>query len=374
MAKHKLHQVPLVSAHGPTQPPFPGGWVLAVFDAVDKFNPAFATDHQLSISDRSQDRIKAGEPVKQATYERIENQLIKVIASLFPTISAINQFAAKYVNEYFRLWHTAIESGPKRVVVLGFKASQSSVIARALVRDLVLRICYLESCERRLVGKNFSEWELSLLEHGSPAQVYGILISREKSARGNSNENLAEEMKITDKSLYRLKGGETPPKFSLLVELTPAHESHRLLAGIGFIDHLLREVQLSEGALPGEALQSAKSFLPKHRVSLESFAEKVLRKQKDATMSDETLNFEDYIACDDNLLLHPGFNAIVESMPGSLWRAHLHSLQFARVFDLAQAYFQFADQKNDRRLENFLLVAEHESGDQPHHWMNKLRE
>ena len=74
----------------------------------------------------------------------------------------------------------------------------------------------------------------------------------------------------------------------------------------------------------------------------------------------------------DRLLLHPGFELVWPKLPNALWRAHLYTLQYARMPDLAQAYVQFSTQENDRGLEGFLEVSERVSDGSPHHWMESL--
>ena len=234
MARHKLQQVPLVSADGTTQPPFPGGWVLAIFEAVHVFAPECAAKHRLPGSRRTQDRIKAGESVKRSSYDEIDFRLVALVTALFPTVSVINGFAVKYVNEYFRVWKAAAEIAPHWVSALGFQSGQTGVLARALLRDFVLRLFYLESCERALRGEAFSSDELELLRHDAPAQVYAALI-RERARRDKvSMEKLAEKLGFYDEKLRRLKAGKIASDWGLLRKLSGANANQRLLAGIGF--------------------------------------------------------------------------------------------------------------------------------------------
>lgn len=71
MARHRLQQVRLVSDESPARPPFPGGWAVAIFDALEAFAPGFAEEHKLPVSPRTRVRIKGGQPMKPITYEEI---------------------------------------------------------------------------------------------------------------------------------------------------------------------------------------------------------------------------------------------------------------------------------------------------------------
>jgi hypothetical protein len=376
MAKTKLHQVPLVSATGPTQPPFPGGWVLGVFDVIHGFAPAFAKVHRLPGTSRTGtgSRIKQGASINEASYQDLESILVRIITVLFPRTASVNQFAEKYVTEYFRLWSTSAKFAPIWVKALGFESAPSGVIARALIRDLILRLCYLESCERKLKSESFSEWELSLLKPDSLAHVYQALINARTKPRGVTLEALARKLGTNEKSLRRFKKGEYAPPLVHLFDLKQTGETHRLLVGIGFIDGLLRKLNLRDGALQTEILHVAESFLPRHRQSLDSFTGRILHQNTDETIRSEAHDFEHYIAYGDNLLLHPGFESVWAEPPYALWRAHLHSLRFACVLDLAQAYYQFSEPENDRPLESFFHQAERESAGCPHYWITKLGE
>lgn len=376
MAKAKLHQIKLTAGSSTAQPPFPGGWVLAIFDTLNAYAPAFADKHRLPTKKRTQERIKAksAKPVKQAHYDKIEAKLVEVITVLFPKVSAVNGFAQKYANEYFRLWKTAAEIGLKWATCFGFKPGKPSVISRALVRDLVLRLCYLESCERKLNQHPFPESELDHLGHDSPAQIYQGLISAAAKERKVSLEKLAEELVIGDDAiLRRLKRGEKIPTYKLLRDLKASDTGHRLLAGLGFIDHLLKQLGLHKSILRHEFLAAASVFFRNYPPSLETFKGVITSKSEWGEIQNEECDFEGFIAFGDHLLLHPGSHELWTEMPDALWRCHLHTLQFASNADLAQAYFQFATKSDDEPLEDFLRTSEQESGNSGHHWMEKLR-
>jgi hypothetical protein len=375
MAKAKLHQIKLTADSSTAQPPFPGGWVLAIFDALNNFAPTLAHEHRLPISKRTQERIKAKSalPVKQVSYDEIEIKLVEVITVLFPKVSSVNGFAQKYVDEYFRLWKIAAEIGPKWVASFGFKPGKPSVISRALVRDLVLRLCYLESCERKLNQQSFSKNELNYLGHDLPTQIYRLLISAATRQRKMSVEKLADFLKVTEKSLHRIKGGESLPSYKLLQDLKRSHTGDRMLAGLGFVDHLLKHLGLHKSILRHEFLAAASVFFRYHPPILEAFIGSITRKTEGGEIQNEECKFEGFIRYGDQLLVHPGFHELWTEMPDAIWRCHLHTLRFARNADLAQAYFQFAAKSDDEPLEDFLRAAEQESGDIQHYWMTKLR-
>jgi hypothetical protein len=375
MAKAKLHQIKLTTGDNATQPPFPGGWVLAVFDALNSYTPAFAAKHQLPISQRTQERIKAraANPVTQGNYDDIEAKLVELVTALFPKTSAVNGFAKKYVNEYFRLWKSAAEFAPIWVKSLGFKPGESVVLGRALIRDLVLRLCYLESCERKLNQQDFRESELAFLRHDTAAQVYQALISAAALHWKMSVENLAGRLQVTDKSLHRIKGGKSLPGYNLLNRLKQPYAGHRLLVGIGFVDQLLKTLGLHKSVLRHEFLAAASVFFRFHPPTLDTFKGSIFHQTDWGEIQNETRDFEGYITFGDHLLLHPGFDKLWAEMPDALWRCHLHTLQFARNVDLAQAYYQFATAGSDAPLEDVLRAAEQESDDCPYCWMDKLR-
>ena len=375
MAKHKLHQVPLVSDEGPAQPPLPGGWAVTIFDALRTFAPALAHTHRLPIGDRTGDRIKQGtEPVKQATYDGIEAKLTEVLEFLFPKTAQTTRSMGQFVQEYFHLWTFSTEAAPTWAKIHGFQPNLSGILARALVRDLVLRLCYLESCERKLTGTNFSDWELSLLNHETLAHVYRALISEQKLSREVSQKGLAKLLRIEDKALYRFRKGHQNPQFKQLVALKPANETARLMAGIGFCDALLRAFDLGESDLPQELLFWIGSFLPKHRAALDSFVGAIPDELCNGAAHLKSCDFTTFVAYGSQLLALPGIEQALMGMPDPLLRCHLYALRFAQFLELARAYFQFAEEGNERGLDNFLRAAESESDGCPYGWMNKLKE
>src|SRR6266404_2948444 len=318
MAKHKLQQILLVSADGTTQPPFPGGWVLAVFEAVHAFAPACAAKHQLPGSRRTHDRLKAGEPVKQATYNEIESRLVVLATALFPTVAVINNFAGKYVGEYFRLWRQAAEYAPHLVTAYGFQPGQPGVLARMLLRDLVLRLCYLESCERALNGEPFTEQELDVLRHDIPERVYAGLIAERARRENLSMQKLAANMGLYVEKLRRLKRGVVEPNFQLLLKLSPAGANQRLLAGIGFLDVFLRKLGLNEGVMWPDILRVSEILLPAHRRALDI---RCAARRDDSIPGSQNAGtdlFAQFAAYSDNLLLHPGFETVWPKMPDAL--------------------------------------------------------
>ena len=373
MAKAKLQQIKLASSDDATQPPFPGGWVLAIFDTLRSFASAFAAEHRLPVSPRTEERIKDAEKVKQLSYDEIESKLVEVIKALFPKVSAVNEFAKKYVGEYFRLWKQAAEFAPEWAKCFGFKAGKSPLLARALVRDLLLRLCFLESCERRLNGMKFDEAEMAFLRHDCPAQVYQALIAECARLEKLSHEKLAGRLKVNESSIYRIKRGESFPSFYLLRALEPKQACHRILAGIGFFDRLHKSLSLHKSPLRNEFLAIASCFFRNHPAALEAFKGSIITRTDSGDSQRQPCKFEGYIACGDQLLVHPGFEALHGEMAGALWRAHLYTLQFARMVDLAQAYCQFASKTSDAQLEEFFDQTESESGGSPCRWMKNLQ-
>jgi hypothetical protein len=374
MAHAKLQQISLTSGNDSTQPPFPGGWVLAVFDALSAFSPALEAKYRLPISQRTKERIKASEAVKQRSYDKIETSLVQLVTALFPRVSVVNGFAKKYVNEYFRLWRQAVEFAPAWVKCLGIEPGEPHALGRALVRDLVLRLCYLESCERKLNKKVFRETELAFLRYDSPPQIYQALISEQVRLQNTSVEKLAGRLKVTEKSLQRVKHGESLPSLKLLLDMTRPEADRRLLAGIGFMDRLLRNLGLQESVPRIEFLAIAAVFFRFHPQALEAFTRRIPRTTESGVVAFEACDFEHVAAFGDGLLLHPGYDALWSEMPDALWRCHLYTLQFARFVDLARAYFQFTTEDSDAPLEAVLRDAERESDGCHYHWMEKLRQ
>lgn len=373
MAKAKHQQIKLASGNHDTQPPFPGGWVLAIFDALRVFTPSLAANHDLPVSKSTQERIKAGKEVKQSSYTEIKDKLVELLSALFPKVSAVNGFARKYVDEYFDLWKQSAEIAPIWVKSLGLVPAEPAVLGRALVRDLVLRLCYLESCERRLNKEGFDETELFFLSHDTPTQVYENLIRELAEARNLSQERLAAELGVADdRSLRRIKGGESIPSFKLLLKLKPSKANHRLLTGICFVDQLLKDLGFQESILRHELLPAASAFFRAHPGALKAFIGKITKKHDSGEIQEVTCDFEEFIAYGDYALLHPGFEKVWPAIPDALWRAHVYSLCYASMVDLAQAYFQFAQVECDERLVSFLHQAEKESQNCAYHWKDKL--
>jgi len=361
MARHKLQQIQLVVADDKTLPPFPGGWVLAIFDAFNAFAPACASKHRLPASRRTLTRLKGGARVKRSTYDEIEANLVVLVKALFPTVSAINGFAAKYVNEYVDLWKAAAEIALTWIEALGYQSELQGVLARALVRDFILRLCYLESCERVLSGQRFKDEELALFRYETPTNVYGALIKERTFRDKCSLEELAVALGEGnhEKKLRRLKKGEAGPEWKLLQQLDTDGKRKRTLAGIGFTDILLCNLGIGHSAMNAEIMHVAEIFLSTHDCSMGN--------------QGELNRFAEFARNGDNLLLHAGFEMLWPKMPDALWRAHLYGLQFARMVDLAQAYFQFSRPENDRELMTFLDNAERKSERSPYQWMRDLQ-
>jgi hypothetical protein len=377
MAKHKQHQVPLVSDAGPAQPPLPGGWALAIFDAIDTFAPGFAQEHRMRISRGTKTTIHSGGAVKQSTYDNeIERNLVAIVAALFPRTAATSQCLDKFVNEFFRLWTFSAGAAPVWVKIHGFTPGQAATLSRALVRDLILRLCYLESCERKLRGENFSEWELALLSKRSFPRIYQGLVENEMRRHRRTQIGLGLKLGVDSRKLRAIASGETAPQFALLRKLCPRGENQRLLTGIGFCDALLRRLRLGDAGLTQEILRAAKSVAPNHRTILETFSRDILHAQDDGSILHEPRALEGFLAYGQHILLFPGFEELIQrkAMRTALWRCHLYALRFARMLDLAQAYYQFSDEDDDEPLEEFLREAERESDGCPYRWMKKVQD
>ena len=376
MAKHKQRQVPLVSDTGPAQPPLPGGWALAIVDAIDLFAPGFARQNDLVLSRGTRTNINGGKTVKQSTYDEIERMLARIIASLFPRTALVSQCAAKYVNEFFRLWTFSAASAPTWARIHGFTAGESGMLSRALVRDLTLRLCYLESCERKLSHEGFSEWELASLKTGSLTRFYRGLIETQMRRRRLTQIGLGLKLAIDSRRFREFMTGASAPTLVQLQALCPKGESQRLVAGICFFDALLRRLGLNDTGLSNEILRTAKPLLPNHRACLDTFVGDILHPEEDGSIRHEPCGFEGFIAYGEHLLVHPGFDDLIrrKTMRAALWRCHLYSLRFARVSDLAQAYYQFSDDDDDHPLEEMLRVSESESDGSPYGWMEKLND
>jgi transcriptional regulator with XRE-family HTH domain len=219
----------------------------------------------------------------------------------------------------------------------------------------------------------FCEAELAFLRHDCPAQVYRALISERMRLQKMSVVELASRLKATEKSLQRVKRGESLPSLKLLLGLKQPDAGHSLLAGIGFIDQLLKRLGLHRSVLRHEFLAIAAVFFRFHPPGLQAFTGRIPRTTESGVAEFHTLDFEHVAAFGDGLLLHPGFDGLWSEMPDALWRCHLYTLQFARVVDLAQAYYQFATKDSDAALEDVLRVAEHESAGCHYRWLDKLR-
>ena len=170
-----------------------------------------------------------------------------------------------------------------------------------------------------------------------------------------------------------MKRGVSLPSFTLLLDLKQPETGHRLLAGVGFVDELLKTLGLHESVRRNEFLAIASVFFQNHPAALETFTGTIPGTTKSGETEVEAYNFERFAAFGDRLLLHPGFETLYSEMPDALWRCHLYTLQFARIVDLAQAYYQFSTEVSDSPLEDVLHEAEHETDGSPYRWMYKLR-
>lgn len=377
VATHKQRQVPLVSDHGPAQPPLPGGWALAVFGAIETFAPGFANEHRVDISRGTKTNINRGDTIKQSTYDdQIEKKLVEIATALFPRTAATSRSMADFVNEFFRLWTFSADAGATWAKIQGFTPAQSATLSRALVRDLMLRLCYLECCERKLQGEDFSEWELALSRKRSFPRIYRGLLEAEMQRRRWTQIGMGRKLKVDSRRLRGFMSGEAAPSFAMLCALRPSDECRRLLAGLGFCDALLRKLHLNDTALAQEILNVAKSFLPIHRGVLETFSGEILHAQNDGSILSEPRDLKGYLAYGQHILIFPGFEELIQRRVArtALWRCHLYALRFARMMDLAQAYYRFSDEAGEEALEEFLRNAERESGDCPYRWMENLRE
>jgi len=377
MARHKLKQVPLVSDNGPAQPPLPGGWALAVFGAIEAFAPGFAHQHRVEISRGTKTNINRGDAIKQSTYdEQIERKLVEMVTALFPRTATTSRCIADFVNEFFRLWTFSAESGSIWAKIQGFTPAQSATLSRALVRDLMLRLCYLECCERKLRGGRFSEWELIFLRKRSFPQIYRALLGKAMQSRRSTQIGLGLKLGVDSRRLRGFMNGEAAPSFEMLGNLRAYNEEGRLLAGLGFCDALLRKLDLNDTGLAQEILSAARALLPIHREVLETFSGVIFRPRKDGSIRRETRDFKGYLSYEQHILVFPGFEELIQAkvLRTALWRCHLYALRFARMMDLAQAYYQFSDETDDETLEESLRIAELESDGCPHSWMEKLRE
>lgn len=336
-------------ALGPTLPSFPGGWVMAVLDAA--LNEA--------LIHRSASRLRSGKSVEAATYQEWETKLVDAVKRSFPRVSAINGFAAKYVNEYFRLWRISAEAAPLWESHFDPTPSSIAVLGRAALRDLLLRVCYLESCERHLAGLT----NTVLIQSQSIHDFYAHLLEQSQRCNNVTQEKLAAKLGIDPVIVRRWKSGKAVPTLSQLQLLTPAGDE-RVFRGVRFLDLLLRQLGYRWTLMADECTNLAAIFLREHPAALANF-----RKNGSETEPD----FRDWAMADENLLLHAGFFELRAAMPDALWRAHLYALQFARPFDLARAYLRFSTVRDDFRLENFLLTAEGPGRD-PSGWLYSLDE
>jgi hypothetical protein len=377
MARHKLKQVPLVSDSGPAQPPLPAGWALAVFGAIEVCAPAFTGRHRMEISRGTKTIIKRGDPIKQSTYDvQIERKLVEIAAALFPRTAATSQCVADFVKEFFRLWTFSAESGSTWAKIQGFTPAQSATLSRALVRDLVLRLCYLECCERKLRNADFREWEVALLRKRSFTRIYRDLLEEAMQRRRRTQIGLSLLLGVDARRLRGFMNGESVPSLEILGNLRSSGECGRLLAGLSFFDTLLRKLRLNDTGLEQEVLSAARSILPLHRTVLEAFSGEILHAGKGDFIRRETRDFAGYVAYGQHLLIFPGFEELIQRkvMRSALWRCHLYALRFATMAELGQAYYQFSDEADDEALDDFLRTAEQESGACLYRWMEKLRE
>ncbi len=341
---------------------------MAIFDAIEVFAPALAARCQLPISQRTKVRIKsADEKIKYSSFEEIESKLVELTRITFPRIGSMEGMANKYVDEYFRLWGEAAKWAPRSLKNLDCDSGETAVLGRAFVRDILLRLLYLESCERQLNGRTFAESELKILQHDCPKQVYRALISLQVQSKKITQEKLSKDLGSYEKKLGRVKKGETIPNLQFLSRLKDQNTDMRMLAGIGFIDQLLKTLELQKSNVRNEFLPIASTFFRHHPKYLETFKGSI-----SSEIESEACDFENFVKFGENLLLHPEFDRLWSDMPDALWRCHLYTLRHARIFDLALAYLRFSTVADDQSLEGILDEAEQQSGGSRHAWMNQI--
>lgn len=328
-------------ALGPTQPPFPGGWVIALLSAAGE---------GFSEKRRTVSRMKAGASVEHETYQEWERKLTAAVKRAFPRVSAINGFAGKYVDEYFRLWRVSAEHAPRWASFAGNTPAARQVLARALVRDLLLRLGYLESCERRLAGRT----ETVLMRPGSIHGFYSLLIKQRVFSEGSTQEALSGNLGVDPAVLRRWKRGDGVPSWSQLRKLALAGDV-RLLAGVRFLDLLLRRLNLRGDPLAEEGLGAVAIFMREHSTALEEFRGEV--PLKPGASAGRAVGFEEFARFGDHLLLFPGWERVHDSMPDALWRAHVRALRFGGFFDLAQNYLHYGTGEDEEPLRRALAAA-----------------
>ncbi len=348
MAKKRHRQVSL----GAAQPPFPGGWVSALLRTVGDFAPELAERHDLPKRHRTLDRLEdVRSEVMESNYEKWRAVLVRIVTDLFPRVSRINGFAKKYVDEYFRLWAFSAEHAPRWVEIGGHPPASQQVLARALVRDLLLRLCYLESCERWFAGRT----DTMLLQCSSFRQFYELLIEQRQQVTGVTQEALAEELEQDARTLRQWKSGTRRPSWGQLCQLAPGGDQ-RILGGVSFLDLLLRRLKLRRDPMADELIQVVGLFGRTHPAALNEFCGEVPIKEGVSEM--RQVGFEEFAGFKGNLLLHPGWDRVHNAMPDSLWRVHVHALRFARPFELAQAYLRFATPESEQIFREILEQCE----------------
>lgn len=359
MAKNKQTQIPLVSADGSaTQPPFPGGWVLAIIAALEQFT---GLEIELLISSRTKVRINNGDAITQTGREKLIDALTALVKRHFPAVASINDFARKYCVEYYDCWTVAVEIAPEWTRAFGYEPVSNGVLARALIRDLVLRLAYLESCNRALAQDTSLARQQPVFRADGPRALYASMLQSIQSIHGDSLEATAINLGTNDAQLRRIRRGEAVPTWVLLEEMAGPEMDVRLVAGVGWLDTLFHKLGQHEGSLGSEIFALAEIFFPAHAFAL-------------AEVGRKRGCLENVMKEVGNLLLHPGFDCVWRKLPSALWRAHLYNLQFARMPDLAHAYVQFGEEENERELNRFFDEAESKRGGSPFAWMDALRE
>lgn len=328
---------------GSAQPSFPGGWVMALLDAVCFLAPDSEAVRKIPKHSRTATRMRAGDSIEEPSYKEWESRLVKLVQTGFPRAAAINDFAVKYVEEYFRLWKVSAEAAPIWAGFDGVKPESLEILSRALVRDLVLRLCFLECWERHLAGRT----EATLLQSASFEDFYAQLIAQAQRAAGKTQEALARSFRVDPVMFRRWKSGERVPRAERLRQLLP-NGDERLIAGVLLGDLLLRRLGLRGTPVASECLQVAEVFLREQPSWMATFRGVV--PSAGPGEADRQVAFAEFAHFSDNLLLHPGWEHVRASMPDGLWRAHVVALRFGQFFDLAQHYLKFASDGDERTL------------------------
>jgi hypothetical protein len=298
---------------------------------------------------------------------RVQRVLHEVARHAFPTLAS-HSSCRSYVDETFGSYGAnsgrfacelveAMEGRKAPVVVLG----------RCLFRDLVLRFTYLELCERNLREITMTEDEAAMVRGGEPLIVLKRLVARACERLNLTREELGPKLG-GDRHVRRALKGETVLSRESLGTLSEGVSAgmRRTIFGVGFVAVLVKELEADLGPLKGGFGESIAVLFSELPARLRDGQFRIYSQLEGGLVT--TVGLDGFVRHGGSLLLHPGLEELIPSMPSPLWRAHLYALRFGRLMELCEFYLKHSEPDSDKALENWFEEHERDKGGAAWQW------